>query len=192
MKVISISIYEKNQDTRLICTVKNLKHISYFQKSTICEFLDFFSKTIVERVPEKDKQRNQCITERGYKCHLYVNFLDVSCVVITDEEYPSKTAFQLIQKIYQQNMSILKENTKLNIFLCDLLQKYQDPANVDPIINLQKEMDETKDILHKTLDSVLKREETLDELIKKSTELSNSSKTFYIKTKKMNSCCVIL
>jgi synaptobrevin family protein YKT6 len=77
-------------------------------------------------------------------------------------------------------------------------------------MKIQKELDETKIVLHKTIESVLERGEKIDELVAKSDGLSAQSKMFYSKShsvsiygkqvandtiaqaKKQNSCCVVM
>ncbi|GAU47593.1 hypothetical protein TSUD_186050 [Trifolium subterraneum] len=50
-----------------------------------------------------------------------------------------------------------------------------DPAEADKLLKIQRELDETKIILHKTIDSVLARGEKLDSLVEKSSDLSAAS-----------------
>ena len=57
--------------------------------------------------------------------------------------------------------------------------KYQDPQQADSIMRIQKELDETKIVLHKTIESVLQRGEKIDDLVAKSDGLSAQSKMFY-------------
>jgi synaptobrevin family protein YKT6 len=59
--------------------------------------------------------------------------------------------------------------------------KYQDPTQADSIMKIQKELDETKIVLHKTIESVLQRGEKIDDLVAKSDGLSAQSKMFYSK-----------
>jgi hypothetical protein len=63
--------------------------------------------------------------------------------------------------------------------LKDYIQKYQDPQQADSIMKIQKELDETKIVLHKTIESVLERGEKIDNLVQKSDGLSAQSKMFY-------------
>jgi synaptobrevin family protein YKT6 len=49
--------------------------------------------------------------------------------------------------------------------------------------------DETKIVLHQTIDSVLRRGEKLDALVDKSNDLSLASQMFYKQARKTNSCC---
>jgi hypothetical protein len=46
-------------------------------------------------------------------------------------------------------------------------------------MKIQKELDETKIVLHKTIESVLERGEKIDNLVQKSDGLSAQSKMFY-------------
>jgi synaptobrevin family protein YKT6 len=70
------------------------------------------------------------------------------------------------------------------------LEKAQNPESNDPMMRVQRELDETKVILHKTMASLLERGEKLDDLVAKSDELSAQSKMFYKTAKKTNACCV--
>ena len=49
------------------------------------------------------------------------------------------------------------------------------------MMKIQKELDETKIVLHKTIESVLERGEKIDSLVEKSDGLSAQSKMFYSK-----------
>ena len=56
---------------------------------------------------------------------------------------------------------------------------------------IYKDLDETKDILHKNMETLLDRGEKLDDLVDKSEGLSMSSKMFYKQAKKANGCCTM-
>ena len=77
-------------------------------------------------------------------------------------------------------------------FMSDAIQRYQDPMEADKILKIQRELDETKVVLHKTIDSVLARGEKLDNLVDKSTDLSLASQMFYKQAKKQNQCCTMM
>mmetsp|Transcript_2988 Transcript_2988/g.8442 ORF Transcript_2988/g.8442 Transcript_2988/m.8442 type:complete len:102 (+) Transcript_2988:3-308(+) len=79
-----------------------------------------------------------------------------------------------------------------NTVLEPSLVKYQDPANADKLVQIQKDLDETKVILHKTIESVLERGEKLEQLVDKSSDLSMASQLFYKQAKKTNSCCKMM
>lgn len=59
-------------------------------------------------------------------------------------------------------------------------------------MRIQKNLDETRDVLHSTIDSVLARGEKLEDLVERSGELSAQSKLFYREAKRANSCCSVV
>jgi synaptobrevin family protein YKT6 len=63
--------------------------------------------------------------------------------------------------------------------LKEYITKYQDPQAADSIMKIQKELDETKILMKKTIESVLERGEKIDSLVQKSDGLSAQSKMFY-------------
>lgn len=79
---------------------------------------------------------------------------------------------------------------KLEATLQSYLTKYQDPKQADTIMKVQAELDETKVVLHKTIESVLERGEKLDNLVERSNALSAQSKMFYKTAKKVGPPCV--
>ncbi|KAK0464826.1 hypothetical protein IW261DRAFT_1523663 [Armillaria novae-zelandiae] len=118
--------------------------------------------------------------------------------IINDQGYPVRPAFSLLSKlpedftvkVYQSSFSDPSSISfpDINTFL----QKYQDPRQANTIMRVQQELDETKVVLHRTIESVLQRGEKLDNLVDRSTALFVQSKMFYKTTKKQNSCCVII
>ncbi|POW19561.1 hypothetical protein PSHT_04591 [Puccinia striiformis] len=68
----------------------------------------------------------------------------------------------------------------------EYLVKYQDPKQADTILKVQQELDETKIVLHKTIESILQRGEKLDSLVEQSNALSSQSRIFNKTAKKQN------
>ena len=146
---------------------------------------------------------------------------DGLCACATcDSEYPPRVAFSLLTKILEdfdsqvptwksekRNEAIgemLHKKILSTIFFKSLynlsvwppleaaVAKYQDPVNADQIMKIQKNLDETRDVLHQTIDSVLQRGEKLEDLVERSGELSAQSKLFYKQAKRANSCCAVI
>jgi synaptobrevin family protein YKT6 len=171
---------------------------------SIAEFLNFFSRTVAERTSAGQRQS---IQENNYTAHVYSRGADhIAGVIITDLDYPVRVAFSLLNKIldefttkvsrttWEQKARESRASGKPQLVDFPSIQehvvKYQDPKQADTIMKVQQELDETKIILHKTIESVLERGEKLDSLVDKSAALSASSKTFYKTAKSQNSCCV--
>ena len=58
-------------------------------------------------------------------------------------------------------------------------------------MKVQRDLDDTQAIMVRTIESVLRRGEKIDDLVDRSRDLSVSSRTFYRTARKTNSCCVI-
>jgi synaptobrevin family protein YKT6 len=74
----------------------------------------------------------------------------------------------------------------------NLLAQYSKPDQVDKLFKVQRDLDDTKEILLKSIDDLLERQEKLDDLITKTNDLSFQSKTLVKNSEKLNRCCTIL
>lgn len=117
---------------------------------------------------------------------MYSRTEGVAGVIVSDHDYPALVAHQLLSKVVDEFLvkyprSLwLHSNTTLSFpELKDYIVKYQDPQQADSIMKIRSELDETRIVLHKTIESVLQRGEKIDDLVAKSEELSSQSKQFY-------------
>lgn len=84
--------------------------------------------------------------------HLYTQLNINEGLLITDQEYPVRPAFSLLNKILDEfattvpQSSYIANNTSFPQ-LAVYLAKYQDPKQADSILKVQQELDETKIIL---------------------------------------------
>ena len=119
----------------------------------------------------------------------------VVCVYVLFS-YPGRVAFDVIDKAMKafsaksNDWSSQTADTNVSVpELTSLLKKYQNPQEVDQLMKIQADVDETKEIMVKNIDKLLDRNEKLEDLVAKSDDLSMQSKTFMKQSKKMNSCC---
>jgi synaptobrevin family protein YKT6 len=133
----------------------------------------------------------------AYTFHAYARSEGVCGIIISDQEYPAMVAHQLLSKVVDEFLTKnpvssfrnQKDDNKIAFpELKEYITKYQNPENADSIMKIQKELDETKVVLHKTIESVLDRGEKIDSLVAKSGDLSTTSQQFYRQAKKQNSC----
>ncbi|KAJ7126177.1 snare protein YKT6 [Mycena epipterygia] len=191
MKIFSISVLQAPPSgaSTLLSTANDLSSFSFYQKGSVGEFMSFFSKTVAERTPQGQRQSVQ---ENDYTAHVY------NPVIITDQEYPVRPAFSLLAKVLDEFTAQVPQaswDSPATISFPELtayIAKYQDPRQADAIMRVQQELDETKIILHKTIESVLQRGERLDTLVDRSNNLSAQTKMFYKTAKKNNQCCIIM
>ncbi|KAF7024770.1 hypothetical protein CFC21_037064 [Triticum aestivum] len=120
-----------------------------------------------------------------YKVHSH-NRNGLCVVAFMDDHYPVRSAFSLLNKVldeYQKAFgdawkAATADSTQEWPFLMEALTKFQDPAEADKLTKIQRDLDETKIILHKTIENVLQRGERLDSLVEKSSDLSAASQMF--------------
>ncbi|KAK2749626.1 palmitoyltransferase [Myotisia sp. PD_48] len=195
MKIVYIGVLQNAQKPAVeLCSATELSSYSRFTRGSIAEFMTMFSKTVAERTQPGARQD---IEERDFTFHVYSRSEGVAGVVISDNEYPSLAAHQILSKLLDR---FLTENPGASDSrqpisfppLNEFIVQYQQPENVDSIIKIRQELDETKIILHKTIESALERGEKIDDLVSKSEGLSAQSKMFYTSAKKQNSCCIVM
>lgn len=130
--------------------------------------------------------------------HVYANLSGLAGFVGCKKDYPPRVAFALIDKA----LEIFAAKTTKEVWMScsrpidspwlkELFKIHKNPADADSLTRVQQELDETKIVLHKTIESLLERGEKLDDLVSKSNELGILSKEFLKDSRKTNSCCVI-
>ncbi|XP_037115100.1 synaptobrevin homolog YKT6 [Syngnathus acus] len=198
MKLYSMSVHYKGATkANLLKAAFDLSSFSFFQKSSIQEFMSFTSALIVERTTVGSRAS---VKEQDYLCHVYVRNDNLGAVVIADTEYPQRVCFSLLDKVLEEFSRQVDSidwpsgnPDTVNYKALDIhLAKYQNPREADAMSKVQAELDDTKIILHKTMESLLERGEKLDDLVAKSEHLGTQSKAFYKTARKQNSCCEIM
>ncbi|XP_061672083.1 synaptobrevin homolog YKT6 [Syngnathoides biaculeatus] len=198
MKLYSLSVhYKGTTKANLLKAAYDLSSYNFFQKSSIQEFMTFTSALIVERTTVGSRAS---VKEQEYLCHVYVRNDNLGAVVIADSEYPQRVCFTLLDKVLEEFSREVDSidwpsgnPDTVNYKALDVyLAKYQNPKEADAMSKVQAELDDTKIILHKTMESLLERGEKLDDLVAKSEHLGTQSKAFYKTAKKQNSCCEIM
>jgi synaptobrevin homolog YKT6 len=176
MKVYSIIIFNK-EDKNLFLQKEtyDVSNVPFFYRNETKESLRFLSKTVAERVTNQ----KLCVTEKDYNVYI-VNRNNISVVAITDKDYHTRVAFSLADLI-----ALSANNANIE----KLIVTYQNPDEADKILKIQKNIDQTKVTMVDAIDKVLAREERIDDLVAKSSDLSDGSKAFYKDAKKMNSWC---
>mmetsp|Transcript_20574 Transcript_20574/g.49832 ORF Transcript_20574/g.49832 Transcript_20574/m.49832 type:complete len:204 (-) Transcript_20574:107-718(-) len=175
----------------------DLSQMSFFQRGTVKEITALVIRTCVSKTNPGDYQR---LEHEGNYVYIICRPSGIAGVCVADMEYPQRVAFAILTKLLEdfsaEHGTKISQDKSDNCMafpaLDDALQRYQDPAAADKITKIQKDLEETKQVLYNTIDAVLARGEKLDDLIDKSDSLSMQSKKFYKTAKKHNQCCVVM
>ena len=198
MKILSIHIFSLYQSKPIILSSAfSLSFVSIFQRGTLKDFLNFHSRLVIERVDHDAHAQVQL--EKGI-CYAIANSDKIGVTMICDEEYPKRVAIDFLLKVHNDFKTFVAENRlDLNIYTSDTdvkyeristeIEEWQDPSKKDSLMKLQSELNDVTDIMRQNLNELLKREENLETLMQKSTDLSATSVNFYKQAKKTNSCC---
>ncbi|KAI1007072.1 hypothetical protein K3495_g1148 [Podosphaera aphanis] len=197
MKLYYIGIIKnESAPSHELVAEKDLSAYSLLTRKNYGEFMTLFSKTVAERTRPGQRQD---VEKQDYTFHAYGRSEGICGIIISDYAYPALVAHQLLSKVLDEFLASHPRsewsgsNPTLTFpVLKDYIVKYQDPQQADSIMKIQKELDETKIVLHKTIESVLQRGEKIDDLVAKSDDLSAQSKMFYTQAKKQNSCCTLM
>jgi len=178
----------------LLCTEFDLSSFSFFKRPTVKELVTFFMRQVIQRTNPGEKN---VVDEGDYVCHAFVTGDNLCCSVVTDKTYPTRVGLSLAALSLQEFKSAhsdswrsARADTQLNTQgINSLLIKYQKPDEADNMSKIQKDLDDIKVILHKSMEDLLTRGERLESIIERSDDLSGASKEFLWQAKKNNSCC---
>ena len=198
MRIISIHVFSLYKTKPIILSsAYSVAFASFYQRGTLKDFLKFHSRLVIERV-QKDVHA-QVQLEKGI-CYAFSGEDKIGVTIICDEEYPKRVAIEFVLKIHdnfklfqtQNNLdlnSIEKDTDVKYDYITNEIEEWQDPSKKDNIMKLQNELNDMQDIMRQNMNELLKREESLENLMKKSEDLSATSVNYYIQAKKTNRCC---
>ena len=161
LKQYSLSVpYKGESKTVLLKAAYDVSSFSFFQRSSIQQFMTFTSPLIVER---SGKGSQASMKEQERLSHVYMRNDSLAGVVVADSEYPSRLAFTLLEKVLDKFSKQVDRvdwptgfpDTIQYTGLDSHLSRYQNPQEADPMTKVQAELDETKIILHNTMESLL-------------------------------------
>jgi synaptobrevin family protein YKT6 len=196
MRLIAIHIYRWKEDNpALLGQASELSFVGYLQRRFLREHINFHSRTVCGRARPGDKTAVHLENNAGI-CYVAVHPNTLAFTVVSSPEYPQRVVFTMIADLMNQflNSGIqwqnIQQDTEVRFPpLQDAIRIYQNPAEADKLMKIESELDQVREIMHKNIEELLRRGETLDSLMAKSQDLSSVSYDFYKRAKKNNQCC---
>jgi len=209
MKVFSIIVYNCSDEKKpaIITSVVDLAQFGFFKRGTVRDLLFFVSRELTSRTHIGDKQtithklKEEIDGVSSLNAHAHINVNKIGAAVITDGDYPLRVAYSVLDKAmesavkeYGDKISSIHADANLSppLAISSLIVEYQKPDEVDKMMKIQKDLDETKGVILSSIDKLLERGESLDNLMQKSNDLNFQSKIMLDKSKDLNSCCTII
>jgi len=198
MKLLALTIYkwEDGKEPKEVSAHYDLSSFSFFHRSTLKDHIKFHSRLVAQRSQRGSRQSVGLEGDTGI-CHMYVAPNGLAMALISDKEYPMRVAFQFMAEVGRAFTAKHGETwtkTEQDVQLAfpegdEMLAKFQNPAEADKIMKIEKELEEVKGIVVKSMDDILQRGENIESLMTKSADLSSTSVQFYRTAKKNNQCC---
>lgn len=197
MKLLSLILYKWKEDNSIeLMACEDLQSFSFFQRGPMREHIKFHSRLIASRTPLGQRQSVDFDQNLG-KCYSWANASGICATVLCDSEYPMRVAFTLLSeatRIFMDSMAGKWEDASSDLTLqqpdiATMFTKFQNPAEADKLTKIEKDLEEVKGTVMQSMDDLLKRGESLDQLMQKSKDLSSTSVQFYRTAKKNNQCC---
>ena len=167
MPIYTLLIY----DDQLQYSYYHLDDISFIYRYHVKTVMLSFITNMIKKC-----ERNTCykIIENfdNKDMMIYCTTYDKTMILITDLHYPHRTAMQLLKNVKNDNIHEL----------CDAYQ-------VDKLVQVKEELEETKIILMQSIDALIARGSNMDDLLLKAESLNVASEGFARDTRNLNRCC---
>jgi len=194
MKLYSIIIFKHIQIGEkpiLLCSYYFLDDVGYFKRGPIEEVCLFVSRLVVQK---SSRSELKSIKHNDFFCHVRVAQNGLSVAAVSDAAFPARDAFRMIKNVIDYfNQEVpdirwkdLTQDSDLGIpvkSINEALQKLEKTAEI------QKELDEVREIMQDNIDKLLQRDQDLDILLKQSDDLSAATKIMVKQSKELNSNC---
>ncbi len=189
MKIYSLFIYSE------LCTapqpvykIYNIDEFNFFQKKSIKEVLLFGSNLVHSafNLTNVVSANIMSVVYENYQINVK-STANRTYVLITDKDYNNRIIINLFKSLSTIKLGTESESeSELKKIISE------DYYKTDKLIKTKEQLDETVEIIKKTIDSVIDRGTTLEKLVKDSEDLGISSKIFYKQSKDSNRCCLIM
>ena len=165
VKIVALGILKWRQDTTepvILSTAMDLSSYSFFQRSSVKEFIIFFMRTLVKRT---SRGTRQSIEHEQYVVHIHLRQDGLAGVAVCDADYPQRVAYsavnQLLLDFHEQfgdKWPIAQADDNYSFGeINKAIVEFQDPAKADKLTKIHEDLEKTISIVHKTIDSVLDR-----------------------------------
>jgi len=196
MRLLSIRMYRWQEERPIqLCAADELSFVGFIQRRMLREHINFACRTVCGRARPGDRTAVHLENDAGI-CYIAVHPSALAVTVVTDTEYPQRVVFSLIAELMQNFLQSgiewqgLQRDSEIKFPpLQESIRTYQNPAEADKLMKIESELDQVREIMHKNIDELLKRGETLDSLMAKSEDLSTVSYDFFKRAKRNNQCC---
>ncbi|MES1921828.1 hypothetical protein MHBO_003365 [Bonamia ostreae] len=205
IQILYLGIFHKNAAEKPIKlgSVEELSSFGWLQRRSVREHLLFISRLLIENIGFEERQKI-AMKDFPFLAHVFVQNNGLSGILVTNNQYPERVAFEVINKalLFFEEETFKNDNKDKTDFktfstdqqlktelLQELMDRFQKPEEADKLLLLGTELEKIENIMNNNIDNLLGLGRNLDDLIKDSEDLSMMSKMFAQNAKKNNQCC---
>jgi len=178
MSLYALLIYDKNYELRH--TSYHLDEFPFFYRYSIQSNIEEFAGLIIKKCePNKYYEYTKSVGDK--QMTIYGSTYDNYIILITSADYPRHIVLRLSNILIKSN----PPNTD------ELFNSYKNPVSVDKIEQIKNELDLSKEILRDSMEKIIARGESLEDLLIRAGALEDASNELVIGTEKLNRCCII-
>ena len=154
MKLMALGIMAPRDgaDPVILTKAEDLSSFSFFQRGTMAQFITFAFRQFCKNAAPGTRTS---VAHEGQMIHVFVRADGLGAAAMVDNDYPDRVAFTLLSQILDQFTGQYQdkwrgETADDSMPLAGLdaeLKKYQDPAEADKLMAIQKDLDQTKAIM---------------------------------------------
>lgn len=180
MKLYAVLVFDEGH--KLLYSNYNLENFPFFYRWKIQENIENITTNLLKCVKLNNYHKiNEPIDNNNFV--VYSITTDKFYIAITDDIYLQRIAFTLL--------NTLKNSEFDKVEFGKLFMAYQDVNEIDKILKLRNELDETKLVLLDMIDKIIDRGESMNDLLERAERMNENSVLLRIKAKELNSCCTI-
>ena len=166
---------------------------AFLHKGTIEETCRFLAKTLAVYCQPGGRASAE---NEGMLINVVHRIDHLACVVFTDEDYPKRTSFALCERAseefvgkYAVRWTNAPKDTDVKFKeLKSIVKQFEKPGDHDAVTRAIEATHATTEVITQTLNKIMIRGETLQDVMEKSEELSAKAKIFY-KDSRKKKCC---
>jgi synaptobrevin family protein YKT6 len=187
MKIYAMYMLEKTSDTaRIIDSATDFSDIGFFYRKSALEVCNVVAQHLAA---SQSPDRLTTVQERQFQFHK-LRLENTVMLIVATQDYPSRVAFGILREMmneYETCAGILP-NGKSSVIERGI-RDYQQPRNADKITRIRENLEETREIMTKNLELALMRQESIEDMLEKSQNISSQARMFMRESKKLNGCC---
>jgi len=203
MTIYFLGIYYKldNSNAFRIFTYYNLNNITYFKRTHAKDFIHLLAREFTKSrdINETFSTMEHLHSTYNYKINMLTENNKYYYIMITSINYDVKLSriilcevaseFKKIMEKHKIPKYVFKDMDLQDKKLAIIIDKYKDDVTNEKIDKIKENLNDLTEIMKNNIDKIVVRDFKINELLKKTDNVSKQADEFKKSAAKLNSCC---